>query len=93
MFNKELENKIETLKKFVPVVKKVHGKTHNEFYEVSNTFDKMILKLNNKDFNLDNEFKELRKITSNYKVPSDTCETYYMVYKIFEELDKAYYNE
>ena len=40
--------------------------------------------------NLVNEFKELRDITDNYRVPNDVCESYEGVYKMLEEVDEAY---
>jgi regulator of cell morphogenesis and NO signaling len=40
---------------------------------------------------LESEFAELRKITSNYTVPEDVCESYEAVYDMLAELDKAYH--
>ncbi len=36
------------------------------------------------------EFVKLRKITDNYTVPEDVCESYEAVYNLLAELDKAY---
>lgn len=36
------------------------------------------------------EFAKLRKITDNYTIPDDVCESYEAVYNLLAELDKAY---
>ncbi|NLC05416.1 MAG: iron-sulfur cluster repair di-iron protein, ric [Erysipelothrix sp.] len=78
---KELMEKLEM---FVPVVARVHGPTHPEFYEVQKEFEN----IKNQD-SLDQAFKNLREITDNYKVPSDVCESYEAVYSMLEQLDKG----
>ena len=40
-YNKE----IDRLKQFIPIVSRVHGKTHNEFYEVEEVFNEILLLL------------------------------------------------
>ena len=40
---------------------------------------------------LEEEFEQLRKITNNYAVPSDVCESYETVYRLLSELDKTYH--
>ena len=92
-FQEVKEKNLETLEQYVPVVARVHGESHPEFYDVKKIFDKMDGKMKDnglEDIELDNEFKELRKVTEDYKVPSDTCETYEAVYNMLSELDKAY---
>ena len=84
---------IKTLEQYVPVVKRVHGNSHPEFYEVSDLFEKIMAKLNDEadsELNLATEFSDLCKVTDNYKVPSDTCESYEAVYKMLSELDEYY---
>lgn len=93
-FQEVKEKNLETLEQYVPVVARVHGESHPEFYDVKKIFDKMDGKMKDnglEDIELDNEFKELRKVTDDYKVPSDTCETYEAVYNMLSELDKAYF--
>lgn len=92
-FRESLEKNIERLEEYVPVVERVHGGTHPEFYDVSRVFDRMNGKIKEAGENkpeLDGEFKELREITDNYKIPQDTCETYEAVYEMIEEIDRAY---
>ncbi len=90
-FNKEYNTHKDNLELYVPVVARVHGPTHPEFYEVKEVYDAMIQKLHNDESNLKENFEKFRLITSNYKVPEDTCETYEAVYNMLEKLDKAYF--
>lgn len=90
---KYIEENQEILKQldlFVPIVNKVHGKNHPEFNEVKNNYDVINNKLNTNNFNLENEFTNLRKITSNYKIPNDVCESYEAVYLMLEKLDDSF---
>lgn len=92
-FNKVKEKHIEKLEQFVPIVDRVHGESHPEFHEVHrlfNVINEKIKKAGTEKPDLDKEFKELRKVTNNYTVPEDVCETYEAVYNMLEELDRAY---
>lgn len=94
-FEEIKEKNIKTLEFYVPVVERVHGASHPEFYDVRKLFDKINKKIKNSDLeklDLADEFKELRKVTDNYTVPSDTCESYEAVYNMLSELDKAYHS-
>lgn len=92
-FNEALEQNLGRLEQYVPVVARVHGGSHPEFHDVKKVFDEVSVKIKNAESekpNLDNEFKELRKITDNYTVPNDVCESYEAVYNMLEAVDKAY---
>lgn len=92
----EVWNKnIEKLESYTPVVERVHGKSHPEFYKVRSLFDQINEKNKNQsdDLDLAIEFNELRKSTNNYQIPNDVCETYEAVYNMLEELDKAYFDK
>lgn len=92
-FNEALEQNLGRLEQYVPVVARVHGGSHPEFHDVKRVFDEVSIKVKNAGADkadLDNEFKELRKITDNYTVPGDVCESYEAVYNMLEEIDKAY---
>ncbi len=92
-FNEAVKQNIGRLEQYVPVVARVHGGNHPEFYDVKKVFDKRSVKVKNTGTNkpdLDNEFKELRQITDNYTVPGDVCESYEAVYNMLEEVDNAY---
>ena len=92
-FKDILEQYFKKLELYIPVVERVHGENHPEFYDVRKLFDQIAQKIGNlsKDKpKLDGVFKELRKITDNYTVPEDVCESYQAVYEMLAELDRAY---
>lgn len=95
-FEELFEEHSTDLELYVPVVAKVHGTDHPEFLKVKEAYDGMIKKLEDADLtNIDrdllkNEFAALREITDGYKVPEDTCETYFAVYNILAKLDEVY---
>ncbi|HHT51416.1 MAG TPA: iron-sulfur cluster repair di-iron protein, ric [Eubacteriaceae bacterium] len=93
-FKDILEQYFKKLELYIPVVERVHGENHPEFYDVRKLFDQIAQKIGNlsKDKpKLDGVFKELRKITDNYTVPEDVCESYQAVYEMLAELDRAYH--
>ncbi|HHX07148.1 MAG TPA: iron-sulfur cluster repair di-iron protein, ric [Erysipelothrix sp.] len=86
-FNKE--ELIQQLQLYVPIVARVHGPSHPEFYEVQNEFVEMTKKLEQQpEATLDPHFNKLRGITNNYTVPSDVCESYEAVYYMLQQLDE-----
>lgn len=81
------------LEQYVPIVSRVHGKGHPEFYEVHKLFDvinKKTKEAGKQKPELGEEFKQIRKVTDNYTVPDDVCESYEAVYNMLAELDEAY---
>lgn len=88
-FKEKNKESINTLKQYIPIVSRVHGSNHLEFYEVEKEFNIILDKLE-KSEDLKSEFVNIRKITSNYTIPKDVCESYETVYKLIEELDKSY---
>ena len=90
-FNEVVNKHKDNLELYVPVVERVHGPSHPEFYAVKKEYDAMVEKVNSdKLIVLKDNFENLRKITNDYTVPSDTCETYEAVYTMLQELDQAY---
>ncbi|NLN42027.1 MAG: iron-sulfur cluster repair di-iron protein, ric [Clostridiales bacterium] len=92
-FNQVKEHNLERLELYVPIVERVHGGSHPEFHDVRRIFDEINAKIKNAGSEkpkLDEEFKDLRKVTDNYTVPDDVCESYEAVYKMLAELDEAY---
>lgn len=84
----------KNLKLYVPVVERVHGKHHPEFYEVRKLFDALVEQIKAAGRGkpqLDEQFQALRLVTENYKVPGDVCESYEAVYHMLAELDQAYH--
>lgn len=92
-FHQVVKKYSKTLDLYVPVVSRVHGGSHPEFYEVHELFDVINGKIKEAGSNrpdLEEEFAALRKITGNYTVPGDVCESYEAVYNMLAEIDKAY---
>lgn len=92
-FNEVIKKYSERLELYVPVVARVHGGAHPEFYEVEKVYNRMNEKIKDAEADkalLDEEFKELRSITDDYTTPDDTCESYEAVYNMLSELDQAY---
>lgn len=93
-FNELKERYFDKLVQYVPIVAGVHGGHHPEFHEVHGLFKMIHEKVSETGSSkpdLKDEFLKLRAITDNYKIPGDVCETYEAVYKMLEELDKAYF--
>lgn len=91
-FNEVKEKHFKKLELYVPVVARVHGDQHPEFHEVHELYKEIKEKIEAESERpeLTDEFEQLRKITDNYKVPEDTCESYEAVYNMLAELDVAY---
>lgn len=78
---------------YVPVVDRVHGPHHPEFHEVRSLFDAILKKTkvsNSVKPDLNEEFTQLRKITQDYTIPGDVCETFEAVYMMLKEINEAY---
>ncbi len=93
IFNEAKMKDLQTLGRYVPVVARVHGKNHPEFHDVHALFDTLAKKIKEAGSEvpeLNEEFAKLRKITNNYTVPGDACESYEAVYNMLAELDQAY---
>lgn len=91
-FNMVKEKHFKTLEQYVPIVARVHGKSHPEFFKVQKTFNALAEKIKKSKMpKLDQEFEKLREVTKGYTVPNDVCESYEAVYNMLSELDKAYY--
>ena len=93
IFNEVTAKHLGTLGQYVPIVARVHGKHHPEFFDVQKLFDRMKQKIKEAGAEgpeLSREFEKLREITSNYSVPADVCESYEAVYNMLAELNQAY---
>ena len=93
-FSQANEKNFERLGQYVPVVARVHGGSHPEFHDVKKVYDRIVRLAEEAGADrpeLKEEFASLRKITDNYTVPGDVCESYEAVYSMLEEVDKAYH--
>lgn len=94
IFNEAKAKYLKTLGQYVPIVARVHGKNHPEFYIVHELFDAMKQKIKQSGSQLPQlreEFERLRETTDHYAVPGDVCESYEAVYNMLAQLDKAYH--
>ncbi len=89
-FNDAAAKHMETLKMYVPIVARVHGREHPEFHDVHRLFNELEKKMGAENLELAREFEELRRVTDGYTVPGDVCESYEAVYNMLSELDSAY---
>lgn len=92
-FNEVITNHFEKLDLYTTAITRAHGKNHPEAFEVRELFEKLSKKVKDAGANkpdLDVEFAQLRKITDNYAIPGDLCETYAGTYEMLSEVDKAY---
>ncbi|WP_311488248.1 iron-sulfur cluster repair di-iron protein, ric [uncultured Helcococcus sp.] len=89
MYREKNKDLFEKLDFYLPTVKKVHGKDHEEIFEVDKMYNSIKENLDNSNHEkLEDDFINLRKITNDYTIPQDTCETYEAVYKILNKLDE-----
>mgnify|MGYP001202526192 CR=1 FL=1 len=93
IFNEVVNNHFEKLELYTTAITRAHGKNHPEAFEVRELFEKISNKVKDAGANkpdLDAEFTQLRKITDNYTIPEDVCETYAGTYEMLSEIDEAY---
>ncbi|MGY3765997.1 iron-sulfur cluster repair di-iron protein, ric [Vagococcus vulneris] len=75
----------------IPIVDKVHGMHHPEFHDVTRIWE--VLKEDVKAKNLDkiaDLFNQLNKVTDNYQIPTDVCDSFKLVYNDLQQLEIAY---
>jgi iron-sulfur cluster repair protein YtfE (RIC family) len=93
-FSQAKESYLDVLEQYVPVVSRVHGENHPEFYDVHklfNTINRKIKEAGSDKPELKEDFTKLREITKEYTVPGGVCESYEAVYSMLAKLDKAYH--
>lgn len=84
---------MKALRRYVPVVARVHGERHPEFHEVRRLYEEMVTRISAAGRgrpDLAAVFEALRQVTNGYRVPKDVCESYEAVYRMLSELDRAY---
>ena len=81
----------EKLDLYTTAITRAHGKNHPEAFDVREIYTDIQKKTENSEtHNLDTEFSKLRKVTNDYTIPEDVCETYAAVYTMLSEADKTY---
>lgn len=92
-FDELVRGNFEKLDLYTTAITRAHGKNHPEAFEVRELFEAISGKVKNAGTHkpdLDAEFAQLRKITDNYTIPGDVCETYAGTFEMLAEVDKAY---
>jgi regulator of cell morphogenesis and NO signaling len=93
-FHEVVEDYFSKLDLYTSAITRAHGKNHPEAFAVRELFEGMKTKIEEASTNkpnLDAEFIQLRKITDNYTIPGDVCETYAGTYNMLSEVDKSYH--
>ncbi|SHG14393.1 iron-sulfur cluster repair di-iron protein, ric [Ornithinibacillus halophilus] len=93
-FNELVIKHFEKLDLYTTAITRAHGKSHPEAFEVRELFETINEKVKESGDNkpdLITEFVQLRKITENYTIPEDVCETYASTFNMLGEVDKAYH--
>lgn len=93
-FNEVVGEYSAKLDLFTTAITRAHGKYYPETFEVRELYEVMNAKIKEVGAdkpNLDEEFTRLRKITDNYTIPGDVCETYAGAYNMLSEADKSYH--
>jgi iron-sulfur cluster repair protein YtfE (RIC family) len=93
LYKEAIKKYLPILEQYVPVVARVHGNSHQEFYEIVEQFNNIKLKIKEngpETADLKDEFTKLREISDNYTVPGDVCESYKAVYQMLALLDQKY---
>ncbi|BBH27909.1 hypothetical protein SG0102_28430 [Intestinibaculum porci] len=72
---------------YTKAITKAHGKNHPEVFQVRAIYEKIQDKMTHLQFDLSNEFTQLRSITHNYAIPGDVCNTFKATYEMLEAFD------
>lgn len=80
----------EDLDLFTLTLTKVHVDAHPEVKIVRELYVCIQDKIDNEIKDIDHEFATLDRITKNYEIPSDVCNTYEKTYNLLKEASKIY---
>ncbi|SFC65697.1 regulator of cell morphogenesis and NO signaling [Alkalibacterium subtropicum] len=94
VFDAVVKENFPTLEIYTLPLTRAHGKNHPEVFRVPELFQTMNEKVKDSGSDkpdLNDEFTELREVTSQYALPDDACETYEAVCEMLSEAADAYY--
>ncbi len=81
----------EKLDMYTTAIAKVHSRLHPEVHEVKALYDELLTKVKQDDAtDLTPLFDQLTQVTSDYRIPADTCQTYEAVYQDLQTADSMY---
>ena len=89
-----LENE-EKLDMYTKAISKVHSRLHPEVHEVKALYAELLVAVKNDEeaSALTPTFDRLVEVTSDFEIPSDTCETFEAVYQDLEKANALYRSE
>lgn len=91
-----LKERQEKLDLYTTAITRAHGAHHPEVFEVRavyTTIQDKIKATGMEPVVLDQEFAQLRRITHDYVIPDDVCETFAATYHMLAKADRTYQEE
>ncbi|GBG93569.1 hypothetical protein LFYK43_00280 [Ligilactobacillus salitolerans] len=83
------EEYFPTLETYTLAITRAHGKNHPETFKVHELFGKIEAKTQ-VGADVSTEYQEIKKVTDNYRIPTDACPTMEKTYHFLAELEQAY---
>lgn len=73
---------------YTKAITKAHGQHHPEVFKVRAIYKEIQNKINHHQYDLTNEFSQLRIITNDYFIPNDVCGTFKATYEMLKAFDE-----
>ncbi|WP_164131306.1 iron-sulfur cluster repair di-iron protein, ric [Sharpea azabuensis] len=73
---------------YTKAITKAHGQHHPEVFKVRTIYKEVQNKINHNQYDLTNEFSQLRIITNDYFIPNDVCGTFKATYEMLKAFDE-----
>lgn len=90
-FKETFHKEREQLDLYTTAITRAHGDSHPEAHDVRKLFETMVEKIDHEQTaDLTDTFFELKKVTNDYTIPADVCETYATVYRTLATLNEIY---
>lgn len=78
----------EQLALYTKAITKAHSKKHPEVFEVHKLYQEIQKKAQQENWDLTQEFAELRQLTDTYTIPTDVCQTFEKTYRLLATFDQ-----
>lgn len=73
---------------YTKAITKAHGQHHPEVFKVRAIYKDIQNKINHNQYDLTNEFSQLRITTNDYFIPNDVCGTFKATYEMLKAFDE-----
>ena len=73
---------------YTKTITKAQGQHHPEGFQVRAIYKEIQNKINHNQYDLTNEFSQLRIITNDYFIPNDVCGTFKATYEMLKAFDE-----